>query len=81
MSRKKNEFLPITHSLATNNIYYELKQKCIKSILIIPLLNVHIDKYYFGSNYYIYIKQKFVKKISEKELYRQIQIENCKKIV
>lgn len=71
---KQIEFLPIILLLGTNNISYELRQNCFKFTLIIPLLNIHIDKHYFGYNYYIYIQGKFIKKIKVKEFIEKCQI-------
>lgn len=70
MSRKKKEFSPIIHLLELNNTYYELRQNCYKLTLVIPILNIYIDKYYFNSNYYIYVQKKYIKKINKKELDR-----------
>ena len=71
---KQIEFLPIIYLLVSNNIYYELRQKCFKFTLLIPSLNICIDKYFLSSNYYIYIQEKFIKKISEKEFIKKYQI-------
>ena len=57
----KDDFLPIIQILKQNNIYYEIIPKYIKLSLKIPLLNIYIDKYYLGSNYYIYLNNKKLK--------------------
>lgn len=59
----KDEFLPIIQLLKQNNIYYEITSKYIKMTLKIPSLNICIDKYYLGTNYYVYINNKFLKKM------------------
>lgn len=63
----KDDFLPIIQILKQNNIYYEIIPKYIKLSLKIPLLNIYIDKYYLGSNYYIYLNNKFHKKINKEK--------------
>lgn len=74
MSKKKIEFLPITYLLVFNNIQYEIIQKCFKFTMLIPSLNMRIDKYHLSSNYYIYIQEKFLKKISEQEFIKKYKI-------
>jgi len=58
----KDDFLPIIQILKQNNIFYEIISKYIKLSLKISLLNIYIDKYYLGTNYYIYLNNKFHKK-------------------
>lgn len=62
------EFSPITHLLVTKNIHYKLESKWNKFTLLIPSLNIYIDKYILGNYYYVYIKDKFIKKIKAIDL-------------
>lgn len=80
MPRKEIEFLPIIYLLILNKISYEFSHKCFKLTLHIPSLNIHIDKYYISSTYYIYEQEKFIKKLKADEFIKQIEImcENTK---
>lgn len=74
MLKQKIEYLPIIYLLKKNDIYYELKPKFLKLSLFIPSFNVYIYKYYLGTYYYIYLNDKFFKKIKEKNLIKKLNI-------
>lgn len=61
---EKDEFKDLIYLLEQNKIYYEIIPKFIKLSLKIPAINIYIDKYYLGTNYYIYSNKKFIKKIN-----------------
>jgi hypothetical protein len=63
MDIKEIENLPIINLLNKNNIHYKIKFNFIKLTLYISSLNIFIYKYHFSNNYYVYYKNKFIKKI------------------
>jgi hypothetical protein len=58
-----------------NQVHYTIKPKWIILTILIPSLNIHIDKYYFGSYYHSYVNNKFNKKIKENEIQEKIKID------
>ncbi len=73
--KDQNDFLPIIFLIKKNQIHYTIKSKWLTSRLEIPTLNIYIDKYYFGSYYYIYVNNKFVKKIKQNDFQDKIKID------
>lgn len=79
MTRQKLKYLSLIYILSLNNIHYELKSKYFKLSLHIPSLNICIDKYYFGSYFYIYVEGKFKKKIKEQDFIDKFNLLQCEK--